>query len=465
MFADPVFVRRSARLRRRVPTVLRRPCAAGLAAALILGGAPLPLTAQQLPEGLGSSAVAVATTISHAHVTSAGLVTFDGTTLALEATGLPPQTLLTLASPFFGSFVLQTSATHVLLGYTGFAPFGANDAIWHVPLQGPPPAQPLATVPFNYDAVMLTTTTVLLSARTGGFGAADNELLVLDLTTGATQLVASITGASGPVAIAPNGDVFYATGFAGWPPVAGTVQVLRFPRPQFDQAILAGTVLGLPDALVVMAGLDAASDMVFDDDGDLLFTDWFNLRVSEVSNVDGVPFLVPTIVDYAGASVSAGTLQFEAGNAHGVFEPFQPAHGSLLVHESDFVATSRVRRVRAAPATLSATGGTTIGAGPFDFVTSGGPSNGIGVLAFTFGAALGHSPVTIPGFEQPVWLDLVLANTPVLVTVLFDGTGSTILSPTNPGFSPALTATAQVVFVSTTGVLGATAALQIQLGP
>ncbi|HEU4420453.1 MAG TPA: hypothetical protein VFT55_16065, partial [Planctomycetota bacterium] len=216
----------------------------------------------------------------------------------------------------------------------------------------------------------------------------------------------------------------------------------------------------------VVAGLDSAGDLAFDDDGDLLFVDWFNSRIGEISDAAGhSPTTAAPLADYGLAAVFPTTLQFVPGNGSGVFEPFQPANGSLLVHETDFTAISRTRRLRAAPADLSATTGSPIPAGPFALTVANGPNLGLGIVAVAFGATPGTFTLQVPGFEQPLAWSHALVSTPMLATIAFDSGGAAALPLVNPGFGPATAATAQVVFVSAAGMLGATAPLALLLGP
>lgn len=417
--------------------------------------------AQQVPEGWGASVDPLAAPVSLVLETSSGKVTFDGTTVVLTPIGQPGTVLLQLPSFVFGSFLVQAGPGHVLFGHTG-----SLDAIWWLPLQGSPPTQPLALVTLNYDAVMLTPTSALVSARTGGWSVLDNDLLVLDLPTGSTQLIARVPGASGPVAIAANGDVYYATGSASFPTPPGTTTILRFRRPRFDLALLTHRVLGPAHAEFVVAGLDSAGDLAFDDDGDLLFVDWFNSRIGEISDAAAhSPSLAAPVADYGLAAVFPTTLQFVPGNGSGVFEPFQPANGSLIVHETDYVAISRARRLRAAPADLSATAGSPIPAGPFALTVVNGPSLGLGIVAFAFDATPGTFTLQVPGFEQPLAWSHALVSTPMLAIIAFDAGGAAALPLVNPGFGPANAATAQVVLVSAAGILGATAPINLLLGP
>ncbi len=434
-----------------LPRAARRSTVLATLAGLALS--PIAL-AQQASEGLASGVLTLPGTTSIATVVGADLVTFDGVDLKRTTPGQVTTTLLSLPAYFFGSFVLPVNGTHALLGYTGMT---GGDAVWLVPLQGPAPSQPLAGLAFNYDAALLDGQRALVSARTGGFAAADNELWTLDLQTGATQRVASIPGASGPVAIAGNGDVYYATGFAGFPTPPGTCTFLRLPRPVVDAAIASNTVLGLAQTQVVAAGLDAAGDMTFDDDGDLLFVDWFNGRVSEISDAASAqPSVVPGIVSYATAAVFPTTVQFVGGAQAGVFEPFQPTNGSLLVFETDYFATASLRKVETQPGALLVNAANPVPAGLLQFVISSGPANGIGLLAFGIGPTGVTTPLAVPGFEAPLAWNTALTTAPVLLPFLFDASGGHILNATNPGFATPFPATVQVAFVSSAGLLGAT---------
>lgn len=430
------------------------PTTALFSAAIALGSDAV-VPAQQLPEGLGATTQPLSATTSLVLTTSSGLVAFDGTTVTLTPPGLPPQPLLQLPAFAFGSFLLQTGPAHVL-----FACTGSQDTVWLLPLQGPMPSQPLATIAFNYDATTLTPNTALVSAKTGGFGAGNNDLLVLDLTTGAVQLVASVPGASGPVVTAANGDLYYATSSPTFPTPPGQVQILRFPRPVLDAAIIGNLVLGPVHANVAWSGIDTASDLAFDDDGDLLFVDWLNARIGEVSDAGGPsPWLAAPIADYTGAAASPTTLQFVAGAGAGVFEPFQPANGALLVHETDFFAISQLRSLRGAPASLGATGTSPHPVGPFDVVATAGPALGIGIVGFDISSAPGTLPLFVPGFEQPLLWSMALIQAPVFVLIPFDASGGALLTIGNPGFAPPIAATVQIAHISTIGVLGATAPL------
>jgi hypothetical protein len=412
--------------------------------------------AQTVAEGLQSSVQALPGNVGAALVLAQGLVTFDGQDLVLTPPAQPPQLLLHLPAPVFTAFLADVGSSRVLLAES------STNALWLVPLVGPPPGAPLATIPLPYDALRLGPNRVIVSAKAGGFASPDNELVLLDLVTGQTQTLARLPGASGPIAQSVTGDLFYATASSSFPTPPGSCSVLRLPGAVVTAAIASATVLTLQHTQLVQGGLDTASDLAFDNDGDLHFVDWFNSRIGVVDDVVGTSTtLGAPLVAYAPTAPGAVTVQFVPAFGPGVFEPFQPTTGgTLYVFESDFVATSRLRAVTGAPALLSSSVPSPIPAGPAAFVVSSGPANGIAVLAFDTVVATGGGSIAVPGFEAPLLWSAALFAPPVTIVLPLDATGAGSLAYVNPGFASPLLATAQVAFVSVTNALGATNPLQ-----
>ncbi len=417
------------------------------------------LAAQQLAEGFHATTTPLPAGTNNVLTTATGRLYFDGFDLMHAVNGSTSQSLLTFASYTFGSFTTAIGATKVLFGES------SNGGIWSVPLNGLAP-QLIATVPFNYDAVMLDDDRALVSAKTGGFASPDNDVMFVDLITGQTQLLAQFPGASGPLTVDNTGNVYYATSPATFPAPTGTVTVLRLTSTDIDNAIATSTVLGIANAQIVIAGLDAAGDLAFDDDGDLFFVDWLNNRIGEINDADGnTATLAPTLIDYAGSGLYGSVLQFARTTAGPqVFEPFQPVAGALMVHETDYVTISQIRTVMARSPELTSSAANPIAAGGFSLATSNGPANGIGLLAFAMTASSGPLSIQVPGFEQPLLLDSALSTSPVLVPLTFDATGTATLAVQNPGFAPVLAATAQTVCFSLSGALGTSPALLMQIG-
>ena len=423
--------------------------------AIAAAGLASLLPTQVPAEGLQATVHALPGSVAAALVHPLGIVTFDGQDLVLVSPAQPPQVVLHLPAPAFASFLADAGGDRVLFA-------DSTDAVWLVPLHGPAPTAPLATVPFAYDAARHPTGRVVVSAKRGGFASADNDLVWLDLATGATATLAVLPGASGPVEVdAHRGDVYYATAANAFPPPPGSCRVLRLPFATIAQATAP---LGLQHAQVVHAGLGAASDLALDGDGDLHFTDWVNERIGAIDDATGAaPAAGPVTVDYAAAPLGAVTLQY-APAAPFVFEPFQHHGGTLHVFESDFFATSRLRAVRTAPATLAASAPPPLPAGTVTLTATGGPAHGFGVLAF---AALPPGPLTslpLAGFAQPVLWNAVLLPPPVAVALPFDAGGTASFSFVNPGFAPVLAGTAQVFFVSAAAVVGSTPHLGLGFG-
>jgi hypothetical protein len=419
--------------------------------------------AQQLAEGQQSTLQSLPSNQGQVLTVPAGLVAFDGFTLTLTPSGQPAQTLLQFPNLRFGSFTIDVGGGRVLFGES------LNNTLWLVPLAGPAPSAPLATIVLNYDAAPLTSTTVLVSAKTTGFSSADNDLLVLDLATGGVQFVARLPGASGPVAVAANGDVYYGTASLAFPPPAGGSSLVRIRRPVLDAAIASQTVLGLAATELVLPGLTSPGDFAFDDDGDLWCTEYELVqgqlvsRVLELNDVATAASASLPRLAYSANGVSAGSLQFLPGGGNGVLEPFQPSNGGMLVFESQFGVSAQLRTVRAAAAATTVSP-TLLPVGPFAIATTGGPANGLGLVALTIASPIGVAALYVPGFEAPLWWNQALLAGPLVLGVGFDPSGSATLPLTNPGFAPALPIVAQVAFVTAANGLGAAPPVAFQLG-
>lgn len=426
---------------------------------LLVAALPAALSAQQIAEGIASQVVPLPTAASCPLALGVDdHVWFDGTDLWRATAAQPPQSLLHLPSFVFGSFTVPVGAGLLLFGET------TNHRLWLVPLQGPATAQPLATAAFNYDAAAFDAQHAIVSAKTGGFGAATNDLLLVDLANGSVQPLASLPGASGPVAVAANGDIFYATASNAFPTPAGQTSVLRFPHAVVANAIQQGAVLTASDATVVFAGIDAAADICFDDDGDLLFTDWFQNTLGELNDVDGpAPWLSAPLVLY-GSAPGAAAVQFVPGGAGTVFEPFQPAGAAVAVFETDYVSTSSLRLLTTARADLTPFAATPIPTGVVTVQVHGGPANGLGTLAIALDATPGTGTFAVAGFEQPLDWSLALLGTPILWPTVFDAQGNLSVTLYNPGFASPTAATAQVALLSAAAVLGSSTMRTLSLG-
>ncbi|MCC7064800.1 MAG: hypothetical protein IT456_18450 [Planctomycetes bacterium] len=431
-----------------------------LALSLVLASPSLTsLRAQLLPEGHHDAVAVLPTSASNVLALPADqLAWFDGSDLWLEVPSQPARSLLHFAMPVFGSFTIAVDSSTLLFGES------TTHGIWLVPLNATPPSQPIANVVFNYDAVLLTPGTALVSAKTGGFSTLDNEVIAVDLATGNTQMLAQLPGASGPIALASNGDLYYATSSLLFPTPPGSTTILRFRRAIVDQALAQNVVLGLPQAEVVFTGIDAAADLAIDDDGDLFFTDWWTNTIGELNDATGPTPWRTTFADYATTSVSASTVQFVAANTTAVLEPFQPEASMLCVHETAWGVTSQLRTVHAQSAIASCSVPNPVPTGPFTLQVAQGPANGFGLVAIAFAPSLGAMPLALPGFEAPLHWDTAMTNAFATWFVSFDAAGIAQLTLQNPGIAPVLSVLVQTAFVNAAGTqLGATLPLTVHL--
>jgi hypothetical protein len=416
----------------------------------------LSVSAQTIEEGYTSSITTLPGGAQAVYdLPGPGVVYFDGAEL-VAGIGTNSTTLLSFATPpQFASFTIPVGTESVLFGEN------SSGEIWLVPLD-PASGAPrlLAVVPFNYDAIALSSTHALVSAKTGGFAAPDNDLIAVDLRSGATDTIAVVPGFSGPLTIDSAGDVYYAIGRS-----PSGADILRFSAARIRGAF-GPTQLGEGDATIVHAGLPSAGAIAIDADGDFFVSDFFGPSLIEVSFDPTAATRVTTLADYAGPIPQGGAIRFHDAPDLAAFEPFQPAWGKALsIVETDFYtspSTVRIRRLR--PARATTTVPATVPAGPFALQTTGGPRNGTGVLLLSSNTIHAPTPFALPGFEQPVFFETgaILAT----ATVQFDAAGSLTLNLNNPGFAVPTLFAVQFAFAGTaTGapILGTSRAVAFEL--
>jgi hypothetical protein len=425
-----------------------------LPAAALLLALPSDTRTQQLAEGYGATLTTLPPTAGQVLVRRDGIVYFDGSQLSIDD-GRSTRRLLGLPGPVFGSFTIEVERELLLFGE------GSGGTLWLVPT-GAGTARHIATLPFNFAAALYAPGKAILSAKTGGFSSPDNDLLMLDLVTGALDTIAVLPGASGPVVADGFGNVYYATASSTFPPQKGAVEILRFAPGQIATAAGPGH-LNYQDAAVIARGLDAAGALALDDDQDLFVADWSKNQVLELSDVSSFAPRLAVLLDYAAAPVSGSALQFVPGDHHGhgiqQFEPFQPAGaGTLHVHEVAFGTRSSVRHVvTARPLTGTDIAQPVPRARNFQVVVAGGPRQGSGLIGI--GLSPGpHELAFALGFEAPVFWSTALLDPLLLIPVAFDGKGEGRLMLYNPGFPQPLTIAAQGFAWSSDRLVGASSA-------
>jgi hypothetical protein len=360
-------------------------------------------------------------------VVASGIVHFDGTRLVLDD-GTAPRTLLTLAAPTFGSFVVPLDGDDLLFGES-------SGGVWLVRHSGATvPPRKLADVPFAYDAARWTATHALLSAKTRGLAAPDNDVLAIDLSTGAIDPVAVLPGASGPIVVTRGGELIYATASTLFPPPAGSVEVLRYTAAQLLGA-LGPTALDRSAATLVHAGLDTASDLALDDDDDVFVVDWQAGAVLEIDDLAAAAAARRTLLAYPSGAATAISLQFVGGHSGAaVFEPFQPTNGGRLVlFESDFASTRRLRSLEPRRAELTTTPANPVAPGPFTLSMSHGLASANFVAAIAAAGSGIEQPLALAGFEAPLFWDTALAAPLALIGGTLDANGTFQWPLVNPG--------------------------------
>ncbi|MGE3172395.1 MAG: hypothetical protein AB7O97_07185 [Planctomycetota bacterium] len=443
---------------------IRRPLpfarlAAPAATVALLAAAP----AQTLDEGYHSTVTALPAAAHSVAVVDAGTVWFDGTDLVLQPEGQPARTLLQFPTPRFGAFTLPLPDGALLFAESSL------DEVWLVSLDAAIAPRLLTTVAFPYDAAPLGTGRVVVSARTGGFPSVVNDLVAVDLVTGAQVPLGAVPGASGPVVVDAQGNLLCATAPLAFPPPAGTVEVLRWSPLQWTAALGGGAPLDRANAQLLRGGLDTAGDLALDRDGDLLVVDWLANQVLELDDLaPGVGGPPRVLVDHAGTGLSPTMLALRPGvDPLAPFEPFAlPGGETLLVLETDFATTTRLRAVRSQAAGLDHTPAATVPAGPFALALDDAPRSGVALLALSHLATGFGVPLQLPGFEQVVRWDTGMLQPLLTFLVPLDAQGHVAIGLTNPGFPGGFDLMVQAVFVGAGApVLGATAVRRVPLGP
>ena len=181
-------------------------------------------------------------------------VHFDGATVTHHgADGSYLATLHTFSSfNFAGAIAMDPSGDSLLVGESTIGD------VFRVELDGSG-ATYLGTFPYNFDAAYDAPGSVVISAATCGFSCG-NDLIRVDTQSGSAELLAHVSGPSGPIAFAANVDLYYGHALDVFPAPAGSGQLWRF-----DSVLLNGPVpLSDAHATVVAAGLDSISSIAVD---------------------------------------------------------------------------------------------------------------------------------------------------------------------------------------------------------
>jgi hypothetical protein len=288
------------------------------------------------------------------------LVTFDGQNLdRWTASGAFVANLATLPSLLFvGSLSASPDGSLVVFGESSHGDLfvAQSDGSGFTPL---------VNLPFNYDSLWLSSNELIVSAAIGGWGTGNDLVRVIVSPPSATS-IGHVDGASGPVALAPNGDLYYATQSDQPGPPPDSTDVLRWSAAQ----VLAGGLSEL-NAQTICAGFDGGSSLAFDPVvGRVYLAETnFGMGLNRIVRVASTPATSPTVVD--GVSYISD-LDLLPGGGLGSFDPWQPADGRLLRYNAGFeIGTLRPRRP-----VLVASGPGLTGPGLVTFTVHGGVPNG-----------------------------------------------------------------------------------------
>lgn len=258
---------------------------------------------------------------------------YDGTTLDIRtAEGLVIDRLVTFQGFVFPSFVAVSPDEQTIV-------FGESSTglIRSIARSGGP-VTVLASVTFNFDlAFDVDPNFAYVSAASGGFGT--NSVHRLNLLSGTTEEVASVTGFSGPITVTDDGDVLLGRLPDVFPFPSGATEVVRFTDAELD----AGVLLTDADAAVVTPGLNGLSSLVWDRGNDQLFLMETNAGASGFgallwrADAAGTPIEV-----VAEADTFSGGIELVDLGVGTKFGPYQPPFAGLRYSTNNCFGTPAI---------------------------------------------------------------------------------------------------------------------------
>lgn len=361
------------------------------------------------------------------HLSNGAIVTFDGQEIRRwNPSGTASTLLLDLGAPFFtGLMVIDPTETFVLVGQTGdLASLGGD--VWRIALDGSGSTL-LTTLPFNYDAAFEPGGTVLVSAAVG----ASSSVQRLDPGTGALTPLITVDGASGPVAVDPDGGDLY-LGVLDPNFLPGETEILFF-----DAALLDGTPLDATDGSLFSSGWDGATSFAYDPLADALFLAENNF----ISGANAIYKVGPTkalsAVRVEGSPFrTIAALQLVLIHGSATLERFQPNDAGLLLYTStDFFLALERRAVQPRRPTVALSGSGLTGAGPVTINYAGLDPLGSMMLFFgPQGLALPDEAVFQFGSLPPLFWSLDLGSQDSLPFALpVNASGQASFTFFNPG--------------------------------
>jgi hypothetical protein len=319
-----------------------------VAPAFSSGGTALPPQLSRSPARLDTASpgleiaqhVAVAPFAQIGSIDADTVVVFDGSTIArFELATGGSTTVATLPGFVFPSFVVvEPDHGHALIGES------QNNDILRVDLASGAVAT-VVNLNFNFAAVIEDAGHALVSAAVLGLGH-PNQILRVDLASGATTQVADVTGYSGPLARAANGDLYY-----GQPlPQPATQNVLRWTKAQVE----SGLLLTENDATVFASGFDSVSSLAIDPATHHVFV--AESRFGATSEIEEYAPDGSFVASLLAAPNWIAGLEVLADVGPGSFQSFQPSGTLLRYQTSDFFSSADCATLRPRQATASVSG-------------------------------------------------------------------------------------------------------------
>ena len=270
----------------------------------------------------------------------------------------------------------------------------------------------LANLNFNFDLAWDTDPALAyVSAAVGGFGTG-NDILRLDLATGATTALAHLVGPSGPIAVDGRGNLHYVTQFdgPGWPPPLEAQELLRWDAADLDSAG-PGNLLDEGDALLEVSKLDGGSSLIHDRRSGFLFLAHVNFQgfAHEVLQIDPTSGVLDTV---ASSFTWIQNLELQNSSGQATLSAYQPLGSRILIQNTDFGGNLRDRVIVEPRRALATYSGPASGiSGPATITFSGAePNGGVSVLLARSTNLLPAEVVSHLGWVAPAFTAMELKH-------------------------------------------------------
>ena len=353
------------------------------------------------------------------------LVTFNGSSVDLwTPSGGFLQNLGVLAAGGYAAFIqVKPDDSGVVFAHSGDFFAGVDGEVFEASFTPGAGISSLASVLYGYDAVFRTGTELLISASDPGF--AGNDILSLDVSTGALKTLAQVPGPSGPLDLRANGDLFYAP----FPTVGTATDIVYWTAAQ----VASGAMLDETSWTVWSSGYDPISSLRVDPVKDRvyvaenLYDDMtFALLSARIRRARPNEAKAELIVV---GDESLSNLEFvDAGGGAANFQSYQPGDGSNLKYNTtDFSSFTTHQTIAPKRSTLTASGPGLSGFGAVTLTAVDAPANGTLYLLFGPQATMSATEQTYsnPGYLFHTFLSpSSMRRLPFIIPTDANGTGS-----------------------------------------